>query len=67
MAHTQKSIKTTFLAVLFIKLFALIINSVRKLFFTVVYRFIEAILNEYDYCKKMIKNHVCRRRKTSIK
>ena len=37
------------------------INLARKLFFTkektAVYRFIEAILNEYDYCKKMIKKH----------
>ena len=39
-----------------------------------IYRFIEAILNEYDYCKKMIKRHlqnlqnVCRRRRNiSIK
>ena len=32
--HTQKNIKTTFLAVLLIKLFVLIIDSVKKLFFT---------------------------------
>ena len=31
---TQKNIKTTFLVVLLIKLFVLIINSVKKLFFT---------------------------------
>ena len=56
MAHTLKNIKTTFLAVLLTKLFVLIINSVKKLFFTeeksAAYRFIEAILKEYDYCKK---------------
>ena len=61
MAHTQKNTKTTFLAVLLIKLFVLIINSVKNLFFTeeknALYRFIEAVLNEYDYCKKMIKKH----------
>ena len=57
MAHTQKNIKITFLAVLLTKLHVLIINLARKLFFTeekknAVYRFIKAILNEYDYCKK---------------
>ena len=39
----------------------LIINSVKKLFFTeeknAAYRFIEAIIKEYDYCKEMIKTH----------
>ena len=61
MAYTPKNIKITFLAVLLTKLFVLIINSVKKLFFTeeknAVYRFIEAILKEYHYCKKMIKKH----------
>ena len=42
----------------------MIINSVKKLFFTkkknAIYRFIEAILEEYDYCKKMIKRHLNR-------
>ena len=62
MAHTQKNIKTTFLAVLFTKLFVLIINLARELSFTeeknAVYRFIKAILEEYDYCRKVIKNHL---------
>ena len=61
MAHTQKNTKIIFLAVLLIKLFLLITNFARKLFFTeeknAIYRFIEAILKEYDYCKKMIKRH----------
>ena len=34
MAHTQKNFKMMFLAVLLIKLDVLIINSVKKLFFT---------------------------------
>ena len=34
MAHTQKNIKTTFLAVLLTKLHVLIIGLARKLFFT---------------------------------
>ena len=57
MAHTQKNTKIMFLAVLLIKLFLLITNFARKLFFTeeknAIYRFIE----EYDYCKKVIKRH----------
>ena len=61
MAHIQKNIKITFLAVLLIKLFVLIISSVKKVFFTdkknAVFKFIEAILKEHDYCKKMIKKH----------
>ena len=58
--NTQKKIKHIFLAVLLIKLHMLIINSVKKLFFTeekkAVYRFIEQILNECDYCKKIVKS-----------
>ena len=58
MAHTQKNIKIIFLAVLLMKSFVLIINLARELFFTeeenAVYRFIEAILNEYDYFPKTI-------------
>ena len=61
MAHTQKNIKITFLAVLLTKLFVLIINLVKIYFFTeeknVVYKFIKAILEEYNYCRKMIKKH----------
>ena len=36
------------------------INLVNQSFFTrgkIVYRFTEAILQEYDYCKKVIKKH----------
>ena len=61
MAHTQKNIKIIFLAVLLTKLHVLIINLAKKLFFTeehAFYRFIEAILEDYDdYCKKMEKKH----------
>ena len=39
----------------------LITNLVKELLFTeeknAAYKFIEAILKEYDYCKKIIKNH----------
>ena len=53
MAHTQKNIKITFLAVLLTKLCVLIINLFKKLFFTekknAVYKFVKAILEEYDY------------------
>ena len=59
MAHRQNNIKIIVLAVLLIKLFVLIINSVKKLSFTeeskCCYRFIEAILSEYDYCRRIIK------------
>ena len=76
MAHTQTNIKIIFLAALLTKLFVLIINSVKRVALcrgrNAVYRFIKAILEEYDYCKKMMKKHfnknliVCRRRKISI-
>ena len=60
MAHTQKNTKITFLAVLLTKLHVLIIYPVKKLFFTeeknAFYRFIKAILEEYDYCKKRYKS-----------
>ena len=56
MAHTLKNIKIIFLVVLLTKLFVLIINSVQKGVLyrgkNAVYRFIKAILEEYDYCKK---------------
>ena len=56
MTHTQENIKIIFLAVLLINLFVLTINSAKKLFFTeeknVVYKFTNAIPEEYDYCKK---------------
>ena len=58
MTHTQKNVKTIFLSVLLIKLHVLIIDSVKKLFFTEENMlFIEAILEEYDYCRKMTKKH----------
>ena len=50
MAHTQKNIKIILIAVLLIKLFVLIINLARRLFFAeeknAVYRFIEAVLKD---------------------
>ena len=53
----QKNIKTIFVVVFFIKLFVF-----RKP--TIIYRgenaadeFIKAILEEYKYCKKIIKKH----------
>ena len=61
MDHTQKSIKIIFFAVLLTKLFVLIINLVKMLLCTkgknAAFKFIEAILEEYDYCKKIIKKH----------
>ena len=56
----QKNIKITFLVVLLINLFVLMINLVFftevKVFFT-TYKFIEAILKEYEHCKKVMKKH----------
>ena len=61
MVHTQENVKMIFFVVLLTKLFVLTINSVKKLFSTeeknVVYKYIEAILSEYNYCKKIIKKH----------
>ena len=61
MAHTQKSIKIIFLVILLIKLHVLIINLARKLFFSekkhAAHRFVKAILEGYDFCKRMIKKH----------
>ena len=58
--HLLKNTKNTLLAVLSTKLFVLMINLVNQLFFTgkKCNRFIEAILKEYDYCKKVIKKNV---------
>ena len=59
--HTLKNIRHTFLAVLPTMLFVLMINLVNQLFFyrrkIAINRFIEAILEKYDYCKK-VKNLV---------
>ena len=56
--HTLTKIKIIFLAVLLIKSFVLMMEAScslqRK---NSVYRFIEAILKEYLYCKKVIKKH----------
>ena len=59
--HTLKNIKIIFLAVLFIKLFVLMINLIRKVVLyrgkNEAYRFIEAIVKEMNYCQKIIKKH----------
>ena len=61
MSHTQKNTKITFLAVLLIKLFVLIINLVNMLLFTeekmLLTILLGAIFEEYDYCKKVMKKH----------
>ena len=52
-----KSIKSIFLAVLLTKLYVLIIDLANQSFFTeeknAVNKFIEAILKENEYCKKI--------------
>ena len=56
-----KSIKHIFLAILLTKLYVLIISLANRLFFTekknTVNKFIEASLEENDYCKKIIKKY----------
>ena len=56
-----KSIKSMFLAVLHTKLYVLIIDLANQSFSTeeknAVNKFIEAILKENEYCKKIIKKH----------
>ena len=58
---TQINIKSTFLAVFITSLFVLIINSIKQLLLieggNAAGRFIEAILEEYEYCKKVMKKH----------
>ena len=58
---TQINIKSTFLAVFITSLFVLIINSIKQLLLIergdAAGRFIEAILKEYEYCKKVMKKH----------
>ena len=53
---TEKNIKITFLVVLLIKLFVLMIGLLRELLFIQVkmQQFIKAILEEYKYCKKVM-------------
>ena len=55
--HTLKSIKIIFIAVLLIKSCVLMILLVVVLYRgeNVVYKFIKAILKEYNYCKKVMK------------
>ena len=55
----QKNIKTIFLVVLLIKLFVLIINLLNQLYRgeKAAYEFIKAILEEYKYCKKIMKEY----------
>ena len=56
-----KNIKIISLAILLKKLYALMLDLAEKLFFTEkkdkVNKFIEAILEDYDYCKRIVKNH----------
>ena len=52
---TQKNIKITFLVVLLTNLFTKPIVVFRGE--NASYEFIEAILKEYEYCKKVIKKH----------
>ena len=56
---TQKNTKITFLVVLLIKLFVLMIGLLRELLFIQVKmrQFIKAILEEYKYCKKVMNKH----------
>ena len=58
--HTMKNIKIIFHAVLLIRLCVLI--DLAKLFFlteekNAVYRFVEGVLNEFDYYKNVMKRH----------
>ena len=52
----SKKYKITFLVVLLPNLFVLMINLVNQLFFNAAYKFIEAIFEEYEYCKIVMKN-----------
>ena len=61
MLPMPKNTNVIFLAVLLIKFCVLMIDLVRQLFFTeeknAINKFIKTILDEYDYCKKVIKIH----------
>ena len=51
----QNNIRIIFLVVLLIKLFVLMINLLNQLLYkgeNAAYKFIKAILEKYDYCKK---------------
>ena len=62
-SHTRKH-QIMLLTVLLIKYFVLIINLVKKIVLyrgkDAVYEFIKSILNEYNYCRKVIKKCFCR-------
>ena len=56
----SKNIKITFLVVLLINFFVLMMNVKPIVVFrgeNAAYEFIEAILKEYEYCKKVMKKH----------
>ena len=60
MLDTLKKIKTIFFGLLSIKFFVLMINLIKQMLFTeeknAVYRFIEEILTEYVYWKRVTKS-----------
>ena len=60
MLDTLKKIKTIFFGLLSINFFVLMINLIKQMLFTeeknAVYRFIEAILTEYVYWKRVTKS-----------
>ena len=51
---TQRNIEITFLAVFLTSLFVLIIHLIYE---NAAYKFIEDILEEYEYCKKVMKKY----------
>ena len=55
----QKNIRTIFLVVLLIKLFVLIINLQTIIYRgeNAAYEFINTILEEYEYCQKIMKEY----------
>ena len=57
----SKKYQDHFLVVLLTNLFVLMVNLASQLFFyrgeNAAYKFIEAILEEYEYCKKVMKKH----------
>ena len=55
MAHTQKSIKITFLAVFLTKLFVLIIDLAKKLFFTEEKMLLRDLLKQFLMSMVIIK------------
>ena len=59
---TQKNIQITFLVVLLTNLVVFVDNEFTKPIFVfrgknAAYKFIEAILKEFEYCKKVMKKH----------